>query len=137
MQIKLFLVFVLSFGGSSAVQSSGGLADMIASNLPFVVEASPGSFDRYSFEGIELAGHTRCVVGADELSLYWLEQRKDILLKYHAVCYLANVHSLAEIDRVRQVAHPVPVVLASASALVSIFNIKFYPAIIYSNWVLQ
>lgn len=141
MQIKLFLVFVvISLGGFlSSVSASPMLAKMIESNLPFVVSASSGTFEPFQFdtEALVLAGHTRCVVGADDLSLYWLAQRKEVLLKYHVVCYLANVQSLVEIDRVRQAAHPVPVVLASAEALVSLFGVTRYPAIIHSGWVFQ
>ncbi len=137
MLIKWFVVLMISLSVPSVLANS--LVKMIESNLPFVVDARPGTFERFQFDGqlLELAGHTRCVIGADNFSLAWLEQRKPLLLKYHAVCYLANVSTLSEIDAVRHAAHPVPVVLTSAEALVSIFNIKRYPAIIHSNWVFQ
>ncbi len=118
---------------------AGGVASFVEANLPFVSGATPGVFDRFEFDAEEknLAGHNLCVVGADKLSLYWLDNRKELLLKYRVVCYLANVSTLSEIDTVRQAAHPVPIVLTSADALVSLFNIRHYPAIIHSNWVFQ
>ncbi len=137
MLIKWFVVLMISLSVPSVLANS--LAKMIESNLPFVVSATPGVFDRFQFDATDrnLAGHTLCVVGSDKLSIYWLENRKEVLLKYRVVCYLANVSTLAEIDAVRRAAHPVPVVLTSAEELVSIFNIKRYPAIIHSNWVFQ
>lgn len=142
MRIKLLIVlgsFFMSFSLFSVPVFANGLASFVEAGLPFTTRATPAVFDRFEFDAKKknLAGHNLCVVGADELSLYWLENRKALLVEYGVVCYLANVVTLAEVDQVRQAAYPVQVVLASADALVSIFNIRHYPAIIHSNWVFQ
>lgn len=141
MRIKLLIVLISFFMGFSLSSPvfAGGLSTFVEAGLPFTTRATPAVFDRFEFDARErnLAGHNLCVVGSDKLSLYWLENRKDLLLNYRVVCYLANVSTLSEIDTVRQAAHPVPIVLTSADALVSIFNLRHYPAIIHSNWVFQ
>ncbi|BBP46318.1 hypothetical protein THMIRHAS_16910 [Thiosulfatimonas sediminis] len=138
MRIKFLVVLILSL---ALPAQANELAKMVESMLPFNTSATPGVFSDYQVDFGESVpidkSHSRCVIGYDKVSFSWLEQRKDALLQYRAVCYLANVQSLAEIDALRNAAYPVQVEPVNAQALVSIYRIKHYPALINSNWVYQ
>ncbi|WP_165395071.1 DUF2859 domain-containing protein [Thiomicrorhabdus indica] len=140
--LSLSLVLVVPVCSAQSPDQSP-LAKMIQATLPFSTSASPGRFATYSLSNRYdqfkpmLSGRTFCVLGADPLSLRWLSLRKELLVKHHAICYLANIQTLAEIDKIRQAAHPLNVNLVNADVFLNSLDIKQYPVIVHQGWVAQ
>jgi len=89
-------------------------------------------------EGIKHAGnHPLCIVGADALSLEWIQHVKPRLIELGARCQVVEVESEQSLAVLAKVLSPLPWMLASGEYLAEQHGIRHYPVLISRQGVEQ
>ncbi|WP_176371139.1 integrating conjugative element protein [Crenothrix polyspora] len=77
------------------------------------------------------------IIGADALSLQWLQQHRERLNTLHAVGWVVNVETVAQLKQLKQQTTPLELVALSGSELAQQFGLDHYPALISTNRIEQ
>jgi len=77
------------------------------------------------------------VIGDDDLSLQWLEQRYDALVKLGAVGWLVNVRDRQRFEQLRDFAGDLMLVTQPATNLVEQFGLTRYPVLVTNGGIEQ
>ncbi|PLA73953.1 hypothetical protein CYQ88_08290 [Hydrogenovibrio sp. SC-1] len=112
-------------------------AQMVGNNLPIKSRLSPGKFERFRSEPAVRVTRPICLVGYDDLSLSWLENNRDALSRYNAVCFVMQVQNLAQMKRIKRIAGKILFQPVSGEQIALDFKVPAYPALIYDGWVIQ
>lgn len=78
-----------------------------------------------------------CLVGSDSQSLDWLEHHRATLLQAGAVCMLVQAETPEDLERVRDIAHGVPVQLSHGDDLAERLQLDVYPVLISREGIEQ
>ena len=70
------------------------------------------------------------LVGSDRMSAAWLARRREALQALGAVGVLVEADSVADLQRIAQVAGPVPVMPVSGTDIARLLGIRHYPVLV-------
>ncbi len=77
------------------------------------------------------------IIGADALSLQWLQRHRERLNTLHAVGWVVNVENAKQLAQLKQQAAPLELVALSGSELAQQFDLSHYPVLISSARIEQ
>jgi integrating conjugative element protein (TIGR03765 family) len=77
------------------------------------------------------------IIGADALSLQWLQRHSEHLNTLHAVGLVVNVETAEQLAQLKQQAAPLELVALSGSELAQQFGLSHYPVLISSARIEQ
>ncbi|SJM91032.1 PFL_4695 family integrating conjugative element protein [Crenothrix polyspora] len=72
------------------------------------------------------------IIGADALSLQWIQRHRERLDTLHAVGWVVNVENAEQLAQLKQQAAPLELVALSGSELAQQFGLSHYPVLISS-----
>jgi integrating conjugative element protein (TIGR03765 family) len=77
------------------------------------------------------------IIGADALSLQWLQRHRERLNTFHAVGWVVNVENAEQLAQLKQQAAPLELVALSGSELARQFGLSHYPVLISTTRIEQ
>jgi integrating conjugative element protein (TIGR03765 family) len=77
------------------------------------------------------------IIGADALSLQWLQQHRERLNTLHAVGWVVNVETVVQLKQLKQQTTPLELVALSGSELAKQFALSHYPVLISTGRIEQ
>ncbi|SJM89883.1 integrating conjugative element protein [Crenothrix polyspora] len=77
------------------------------------------------------------IIGADALSLQWIQRHRERLDTLHALGWVVNVETVAQLAQLKQQASPLELVALSGSELAQQFGLNHYPVLISSARIEQ
>ena len=110
---------------------------VLSQSLPVITpELTPGNVAPKTLS-IPYLERPLFIIGADALSLQWLQQHRERLNTLHAVGWVVNVQTAAQLAQLKQQSVPLELVALPGSELAQQFGLSHYPVLISSARIEQ
>jgi integrating conjugative element protein (TIGR03765 family) len=110
---------------------------VLSQSLPVITpELTPGQVEPKTLS-IPYLERPLFIIGADAVSLQWLQQHRGRLSTLNAVGWVVNVQTAEQLAQLKQQASPLELVALSGSELAQQFGLSHYPVLISSARIEQ